>query len=507
MFLLVAYLTDKSTRMIVDMASFHPKLQHLGVYTYEDLASIPFGKVGYRMVLGGMLVLAYGAMVSYLLIIKDTVPVIFGATDKDGQGDFWETEFIMTLTSLIVILPLSLLRDIANLSYTSVLSVTADVLLVVFVILFSPVPSTLEENGGLGNVLKDNWANKRLFIGFGVMSFAMTVQHSALLLGNSFKDKTPERWAQVTFRAVALATILCLGMGIFGYLGFLDDTRGNVLKNFDVDSVMANAGRALLAVTMFFTYPMEAFVARHVICQMFYAGDMDGMTVHQETGESVPLPKLCGVFGRREKITIVLYLASLIPALVVDDLGPVLSITGSLGSSIVAYVACGTVYLGLNGEAFLEYCKEALQNHGYKVDKTHKPSEVELPVVGDSKATMTTKNDAQNVQESTDSIEVASKQLPQLPTGMKPWWWYLGLFPIWTAIASRGALNTRSFLENMQQQANNEDVVENFSNEVPPNKFDFYMSMFLIAFGIFATVVGVISNIYVQVNEVFFTPT
>ena len=42
MLIFVAYLTDKSLRMIVELANFHPKLRHLGVFTYEDLARIHF---------------------------------------------------------------------------------------------------------------------------------------------------------------------------------------------------------------------------------------------------------------------------------------------------------------------------------------------------------------------------------------------------------------------------------------------------------------------------------
>jgi hypothetical protein len=30
----VAYLTDKSLRIIIELACFHPKLKHLGVLTY-----------------------------------------------------------------------------------------------------------------------------------------------------------------------------------------------------------------------------------------------------------------------------------------------------------------------------------------------------------------------------------------------------------------------------------------------------------------------------------------
>lgn len=73
---LVAYLTDKSLRMIVDLASFHPHLHQLGVLTYEDLARIPFGRFGSGFVLIAMFGTAYGAMVAYLLIIKDNVPAV-----------------------------------------------------------------------------------------------------------------------------------------------------------------------------------------------------------------------------------------------------------------------------------------------------------------------------------------------------------------------------------------------------------------------------------------------
>jgi len=508
LFVLVAYLTDQSTRMIVDLASFHPKLKHLGVYTYEDLARIPFGRLGHVFVMGGMLVLAYGAMVSYLLIIKDTVPTILNISDA-GKGSFMERDFVMIVTSLFIVLPLSLLRDLANLKYTSFLSVAADIVMVIFVVIFSPIPSSMDEAGGFGTVLKDNWVNSRVFIGFGVMSFALTVQHSAILVGNSFKDKTPERWSLVTFRAVTTASILCLTMGVFGFLGFLDDTKGNILNNFDSDSVMANVGRGMLAVTMFFTYPMEAYVARHVIVQIFYNGDMDGHTTGPNS-EVVELPKLFGVLGRREQVTIGLYLASLVPAVIVNDLGPVLSITGSLGASIVAYVACGMIYLGINGEDFLQYCKEMLQNHGYKADKTPKPSEVELPVVGDATATMSTQEGSNGTASSKDGV--VTDTLPQLPSGIKPWWWYVALFPIWTKIATRGAIGTRNFLSQMEGGEPTHEVDLNEDDEntnvvVGPSKKGYYIAMFLIAFGAFASVAGVISNIYVQVHDVFFTPT
>ena len=119
MLIFVAYLTDKSLRMIVELANFHPKLRHLGVFTYEDLARIPFGKFGAGFVLTVMFVLAYGAMVAYLLIIKDTVPTILGLSDA-GKGNFIEAEVTMIVTSVLIVLPLSMMRDMVSVLYPNI---------------------------------------------------------------------------------------------------------------------------------------------------------------------------------------------------------------------------------------------------------------------------------------------------------------------------------------------------------------------------------------------------
>lgn len=151
--ILVGWMTDKSLRMIVDMASFHPQLRKLDVHTYEDLASFPFGRMGSGFILFNMFVLAYGAMVAYLLIIKDTVPTIFGV------GDTWARELIMFITSLVIVVPLSMQRDMASLAFTSLLSVLADIVLVIFVAVFAPIKETVSAAGGFGEVLAQDWIN------------------------------------------------------------------------------------------------------------------------------------------------------------------------------------------------------------------------------------------------------------------------------------------------------------------------------------------------------------
>lgn len=220
---LVAVLTDKSLRLLIEQASFHPRLRHLPIHTFEDLASYPFGRAGSGFVLFNMFVMAYGAMVAYLLIIKDTVPTVMGF--EHGKN-LLERNLILIATSLLVMVPLSMQRDMASLSCTSALSVSADVVLVVFIAAFSPIKETVAAHGGLGAVLEEDSINSTLFVGLGILSTAMACQHSAFIVANSLADKTSRRWKRVTNQSIALSAVLCLLLGTCGYLGFLETTQG-----------------------------------------------------------------------------------------------------------------------------------------------------------------------------------------------------------------------------------------------------------------------------------------
>jgi sodium-coupled neutral amino acid transporter 11 len=446
---------------------------------------LPFGIVGHHFILVNMFVLAYGAMVAYLLIIKDTVPIIFGIAENQS-GSFIERELVMIVTSLIIIVPLSLQRDMASLAFTSLLSVAADVLLVIFIGAYAPIKETVGQAGGLGQVIKENAINSHIFIGLGILSTAMACQHSAFIVSGSLSEKTSARWATVTFRSLTIATVLCSILGICGYLGFLGETLGDVLNNFEADTLQANAARSLLAITMFFTYPMEAFVARHVLIKLFFDGDLDGHVVNPETGESEVAPLAFGFLTRRAKWTLILYASTLVPALIVNDLGPVLSITGSLGGSCLSYIAPGLVYLGVNGDAFLEFIAAKLND---KARKTA-PAAGDLPVEGDANANMQTT--------APSTIQDASK----------PWWWYPTLMPMWVNIATTGAQGMKQRIAAFEQEHGVSSGTGGEGVEtIGPCKRDYYASIFFICFGILAAVAGIVSNIYVQINDIFFTPT
>lgn len=498
MFVLVCVLMDKTLRMIVELASFHPKTQKLGIRYYEDLARVPFGKLGSSLVLISMGILAYGKLIADLLIIKQTVPQVLGFIHHPGREAFWRSEVTMVVASLVIIVPLIMMRDLASLEKYSLLSVTADVVLVIFVAISAPIKSTLHDAGGFGEVLKKNWGNSGIFVALGVVSTSMACNHSVFIIANSLRNKTSKRWSQVTFRSISVSGTLTLIMGIVGYLGFLATTKSNVLDNFDSSSVMANVGRALLAVTMFLTYPTDCLVVRHVLVVLLLKRGRAGAG----DTSSIEGSKILGFFNRRHQVTLAIYICTLAPALAVDDLGPVLSLTGAIGASFLAFIATGALYLGINGDEFLDYCNDLLDkpkvNRSYNVEVTadgnngvqteltnSQTAEVEQP-------TQPTQNEPEKFQ----MYAFVKKILRATLTGWKPWWWYLFGFPVWTYIASKGAIGTRKYAREFAGVDGNVIIANADEDHFPigPRVFDYYVSMFLIVFGVIAMVLGVICN-------------
>mmetsp|Transcript_28103 Transcript_28103/g.42874 ORF Transcript_28103/g.42874 Transcript_28103/m.42874 type:complete len:425 (-) Transcript_28103:35-1309(-) len=423
-------------------------------------------------------------MISYLIIIKDTIPSALGI-DPDGKGSFYEKELIMMMLSLFIMFPLSAMRDMASLSFTSLLSVAADVILVIFIAAYSPIEKTVGEAGGFGQVLKDNWINPTIFIGLGIVSTAMACQHSAFIVSGSLANATKSRWSSVSFWSLSVSTTLCMILGICGYLGFLNDTQGDILNNFSADSVASKAARILLAITMVFTYPMESFVARHVFIKLYCGGNLDGPVDANGKAKSEIF-----FMSRRVAVTLCIYIATLLPALIFDDIGPVLSITGSLGGSMLSYMAPGMVYLGINGDYFLELIENHLDSCTSKSRKKNfREGDAELPVNGDP---------TQQIQ----------PQNPRAVSRNKPWWWFPLLMPIWVALASGGhqAMKEKIAEEDDEIVDNENAANDSIDDVLHPTIGNYVLAIFFIVFGTIAAIAGVGSNIFVQVNKAFFTP-
>lgn len=115
----VAFLIDRSAVMIVDCGLRVQK------YDFEELAEYLLGSRGYHAVLLSMFLFAYGGQTAYLVIIGDTVPKVAELFWHDKE--VVDRDVVLVLVAVLIILPTCLMRDVSSLTWTSMISVVADV--------------------------------------------------------------------------------------------------------------------------------------------------------------------------------------------------------------------------------------------------------------------------------------------------------------------------------------------------------------------------------------------
>lgn len=339
--LLSGILGCKSLRLLVETA------KHVDAASYEVLAETVFGQIGWVVCNIMMFIMSWGPMLSYLMLVKDTMGPLLGL--PGGK--------CLVVSSLFVMLPLCLQRDMADLAKTSRISVFFNMGLVAIIATFSPTSESISDAGGLATILSESTFRPRtLFVGLGIISFAFSCQHSSLIIAGSLENPTRERWNTISLAAFIFVSVLAMIIGSFGYVGFLEETKGNILINFplpyEVDILKdiiaargANVGRALLCGTMFCVYPLESFVARHVLMTNMF----QGRDAHEGDDHSV-LDRL----DRRVATTVALYVSVLIPALHCDDVGIVLAWTGTVAATTLGYIGPGILFIGVHGDEFLD---------------------------------------------------------------------------------------------------------------------------------------------------------
>lgn len=210
-----------------------------------------------------MFLFAYGAQIAYLVVIADSVPRV--ADLLLPNSFFTNRHYALLFFAILVILPLCLLRDLSSLSWTSLLSVSSNVILILMIIITVP---TVEDNSHnedkfeASNIFAISYS---LFIGIGTMSFAFVCQHNSFIVFRSLATPTFAAWKTVARNSILIAFIICLCFALVGFITFYPNVDGDLLNNFPNNYVTIAIARGLIATGMVFTYPMECFVTRHCI--------------------------------------------------------------------------------------------------------------------------------------------------------------------------------------------------------------------------------------------------
>lgn len=216
----VAFLINQSLLMLIDCGI------KTGKMNLEELAEHVLGPRGYFVALLFMFMFAYGGQVGYLVIVGDTVPMV--ARMLSPHSILTDRTFVVLASSILVVLPLCLLRDLSSLSRTSLLSVLAVFVLIVIVVSRAPRAAQLQhiETAPL-SLFSD-----RMFVGVATMSFAFVCQHNCFMVYRSLAQPSFSSWKTVAMWSILFSLCLSLIIGLTGYLCFSTGVQSDVLNNF-----------------------------------------------------------------------------------------------------------------------------------------------------------------------------------------------------------------------------------------------------------------------------------
>ncbi|RMY42208.1 hypothetical protein D0866_00080 [Hortaea werneckii] len=314
----------------------------------------------------------FGVGVSYLIIIGDLMPGVvkgFVADSGDAAAYLFERRFWVTAFMLVVI-PLSFLRRLDSLKYTSVLALTAIAYLIVLVVYHFAAGDTLAEKGEV-NLIKWQGIIPTL-ANFPVIVFAYTCHQNMFSILNEIKNPTHVRTTSVIVASIGTAASVYVLVAITGYLSYGNNVIGNIVAQY-APSVAATIARLAIVIMVGLSYPLQVHPCRASLdavsrwrpqssrassdrspndtspSRASLLGGGNGATTNNTTkltpspSNNRPRPDEMSEL-RFACLTTLIIILSYLVAMTVSSLDKVLAYVGSTGSTSISFILPGLFY-------------------------------------------------------------------------------------------------------------------------------------------------------------------
>ncbi|XP_055019121.1 sodium-coupled neutral amino acid symporter 2-like, partial [Boleophthalmus pectinirostris] len=280
-----------------------------GALVYEQLGYKAFGMPGKLAASCSITMQNIGAMSSYLFIVKYELPLVIKAF-IGTSNDEWYTngDYLVLIVSLVIILPLSLLKNLGYLGYTSGLSLLCMVFFLIVVIIKKfqiPCPLLPMDDEMVNETLsrvyhatqshlnstfphfnhttKDDEdvctpkyfvINSQTVYAVPILTFAFVCHPAILPMYEELKDRSRKKMQNVANVSFMSMFVMYLLAALFGYLTFNTHVEPELLhtysKAYKFDVVLLIVRLAVLtAVTL--TVPVVLFPIRTSVNQLMCA--------------------------------------------------------------------------------------------------------------------------------------------------------------------------------------------------------------------------------------------
>ncbi|KAF4263289.1 hypothetical protein LV164_003478 [Aspergillus fumigatus] len=290
----------------------------------------------------------FGVGVSYLIIIGDLMPdVVQGFVGTTPAYDFLVDRHFWVTAFMLIVIPLSYLRRLDSLKYTSIAALVSMGYLVILVVYHFVKGDTMDERGPVRLI---HWAGPvPALSSLPVIVFAFTCHQNMFSILNEISNNSHFRVTGVVLASIGSSAATYILVAITGYLSFGDNVGGNIVSMYP-PGVWATVGRAAIVMLVMFSYPLQCHPCRASIDAVLRwrpkpAAGNDNLPHHHPLlgprGHRAPEPMSDLRFSL---ITTTILILSYIVAMTVSSLEAVLAYVGSTGSTSISFILPGLFY-------------------------------------------------------------------------------------------------------------------------------------------------------------------
>lgn len=331
----------------------------------------------------------FGVGVSYLIIIGDLMPgVVRGFADESilvpflVDRRFWVTAF------MLMVIPLSFLRRLDSLKYTSVVALISIGYLVILVVYHFGAKDTIDHYETPIRYFK--WAGPlQTLSSFPIIVFAYTCHQNMFSILNEISDNSHFRTTSVIVASIGSAAAIYILVAITGYLSFGNEVGGNIVAQY-TPSLSTTIGRAAIVILVMFSYPLQVHPCRasvDAVLKWRPQGKLSGkirsvLSRHNITPPDASPPRYQPLLAptsttprksdisdtRFAAITTVIIVLSYIVAMTVTSLEAVLAYVGSTGSTSISFILPGLFYYKISSPDSPHHQKLLKEEDDFDID-------------------------------------------------------------------------------------------------------------------------------------------
>ncbi|KAH0500616.1 putative sodium-coupled neutral amino acid transporter 8 [Microtus ochrogaster] len=301
-------------------ASISGEITYQGVV--RELCGAAMGKLCEACFLTNLIMIS----VAFLRVIGDQLEKLCDSLLPDVPQPWYAAQDVtLPLISVLVIFPLSALREIAFQKYTSILgTLAACYLALVITVQYYLWPQGLVHQPR-PLLSPSPWTS--VFSVFPTICFGFQCHEAAVSIYCSMRNQSLSHWALVSGLSLLACCLVYALTGVFGFLTFGTEVSADILMSYPGNDTAIIVARILFAVSIVTVYPIVLFLGRSVMQDFWkrsYWATWGPPVLADPSGPWVRLP-----------LTFLWVSVTLAMALFLPDLSEIISIIGGISSFFI----------------------------------------------------------------------------------------------------------------------------------------------------------------------------